>query len=644
MTTKTNNTNIYFLVLIASLSLLNFSSCKKADTLIDNGELVTPVKDRTPGNFFNLPTNASPVLQKVAKELERQNKSNEFIKAFVAKQGFPIWNKSRIEKHKKKTTAQSLDGNGGGTDTIVYIPLVVSAQQYVHGFLKAVVNDSVDIHIFRQNDYKDFPFQGGIISSPNVTTAENFAVRMMGMDRDVFGNKEFKIADKRMFHGSSNYSDTAQIQRFIKLDSTTGETNFSNGSTINGFMYNICITVETYINTCNLAGSNNNVAGTPSCWQKTETVLCNTWDDESNSGGGSWPIYPPGHEEGPGGGGGTGGPTTPPCSNEIINGFMPIECDPGPGGNPWPAKDANGFLYLRLHELETKIAQNPFVLDPCDSLNLINLAAYGPMYQRIAQFTASAQVLNRLDSLRQAQGGWIVDNYNIQSLEEAFGPIVNCDYFPLRITQFPNNISTSLPMTPAEFLEYFRLNINSFITSPITVNFSCNLTPQFDDCQKWNQVSGNAIGSLNHIYIPGNSGSVILSDYQHINTTTEQHYFKFSTLETPFDAEHPVAGNREFGVFNTSDSLSRYSFYTMAVDRTWDWQTNILNNVFGGFKRADSLWTNIFANVKDFINQNGGTASYYGKKNYIARPKWEEVKDYLRGNIDFDTLRQRLGC
>lgn len=626
----------FLLLCVAALSI---NSCKKTDTLFQSNN-ETP-KERTAENFFKLPANAPSVLKRIAKELERQNKTNEFVQAFIAKEGFPIWNKSRMETHKRKHNVSTFGDGDDLNDTIVYIPLVVDSQHYVHGFLKATVTDTVDIRIFRQNDYLSFPFETSTPTT-SATTAEDYAIRMMSMDRDVFGNTEFKMADKRMFHISTDYSDTATTQRFVKLTDSTGiggdDTGFgfAGGGTGN-YQEQICYEVWVYTSNCgtSFSGTINNMACTGSWHSENYCVIF-------ESGGSGWPAPPGG---GPGGSGGGTNPSCLPGGENIVNGFVPIECAPGPGGNPWPSRDENGFLYSRITELQSQITADATILEPCDSLTLMNLATYGPMYQRIAQFTASGTVTNRLDSIRQAQGtNWSPDNYSIQSLTDAYGPVVNCDYFPLRITQFPNHINTSTPMTPAEFLEYFRLNINSFITSPVTVNFSCNLTPQFDDCQKWNQASGNALGSLNHVFIPGNSGSVILSDYQHINSTAEQHYFKVSTLETPFDGEHPVAGNREFGLFNTSDSLARYTFYTMAVDRTWDWLTNAMNNTFGGFRRADSLWTNIQGNLKNFVNNNGGTASYYQQRNYIARPKWDDVKDFLKGIISFATLRQRLGC
>ncbi|MBS1495975.1 MAG: hypothetical protein JSU03_11010 [Bacteroidetes bacterium] len=385
-------------------------------------------------------------------------------------------------------------------------------------------------------------------------------------------------------------------------------------------------------------------------------------DDGDGGGGGAPPTGGGGSGGGstpPSGGGGSGGGNDPlpepcPTSNVISqNGDAvwysnhPILVDPC--GNPIPAPpdtpDANGFYPSRIAELNNILQQDPFALEPCDSLTLINLQSYGSMWQNVALFIPSQVVINRLDSIRQEQGGWIVDNFNIQSLEEAYGSVVNCDYFPLQITQFPINYLTGQHYTPSEFLEYFRLNIDDFIKDPVTVHFSCNFSPSFDDCIKWNQPYANALGSLNSIYIPGNSGDVILSDYQiNNNAGIEQDKFKFSTLETPFDFEHPVAGNREFGIFNTQANPNQYTFYTMGVDRVWDWGAALENLFFNGFKHADELWYNIQSNMKKFINDNGGNANFYNQKSYIARPNWDDVKDYLKKLIDFPTLKQRLGC
>jgi len=145
---QTNHVNMKFnflYCLIFFLTLLVVNSCKKTDSLV---RITNEIElEKTPENFFKLPTDASPILKRIVNELERQNKTKEFITAFIAKEGYPIWNKSRIEKNKLGNTA-GFDTDGI-EDTTVYIPLVVSAENYVTGFLKATVDDSVDIKIYR---------------------------------------------------------------------------------------------------------------------------------------------------------------------------------------------------------------------------------------------------------------------------------------------------------------------------------------------------------------------------------------------------------------------------------------------------------------------------------------------------------------
>jgi len=325
------------------LTALLINSCKKSDTIISNSTKKEIIEE-TPQNFFNLPANASPVLKRIAKELERQNKSKEFITAFIAKEGFPIWGKSRIEKHKQNGNTASFDADGL-EDTTVYIPLVVSADHYVTGFLKATVDDSVRIQIYRQNDYVNFPFQTPT-SSTNVTTAENFAMRLMTMDRDVFGSTEFEIKDKRIFHNSTDYSDTATItKKFVKLsDSTSGagdDDSFADGTTINNYQYEVCWSVTVYYYICGggFSGSGNN--NTVGCsWYEGSLSYCTTYETgggggggnpgggNPGGGGGTWPFPPTG-------GGGGGAPCTAEFGASITNSFIPLECNPS-GGNPWP--------------------------------------------------------------------------------------------------------------------------------------------------------------------------------------------------------------------------------------------------------------------------------------------------------------------
>ena len=399
------------------------------------------------------------------------------------------------------------------------------------------------------------------------------------------------------------------------------------------------------------------------------------YDDEGGEGG--WTTYPQGE---PGGGEGTTTPdstTNPPntlpgeCGEDRNWVVYVIDTNTGEWKNPCTQEeppieididpvDANGYFYSRKLLLDSLLNVDKFGIEPCDSLTLIAMQSFGTMYQDIAGYTPPQYVLNRLDSLRNILGSTLnFDNWNVQTLDDADGAIVNCDYFPIKINSFPINPFTNLPFTPLEFVEYFRNNINNFITPPIEITFNCDFgipvpnTPTgvtWNDCNKFYQPYSQSLGALWHLNIPGplgtsNDGSVIISDYKDTTYTGGSHsiYFTVSTLETPFDYEHPVAGNRRFGVFNTPANPNTWTFYTMGVDRIWDVPSEIANSLFQGFETADLLWGNVLGNLQSFIDSTGNS-QYYDQYKYVARPRWEQVEKYLRKEIDLQQLKTELGC
>ncbi len=317
-------------------------------------------------------------------------------------------------------------------------------------------------------------------------------------------------------------------------------------------------------------------------------------------------------------------------------------------GWPWKwwdlpyAKDENGFLHERKFELLFEFEKDDFFLKNCKEIEAI--IKFGPMFQQIAQYSAPQTVIDRLTTLKNQSPNLIIDNFNLQQLEEATGPVVNCDFFPVKIDKLPNG------MNAAQFLEYFRLNINSFITltdifGGPAAKFDPYKVGQFDDTQQWLKQGTQSIGAVVHIDM-ANDGSVILSDYQNqMNVDGSQsHSFVFSTLETPLDLEHPVAGNRKFGIYSNPSSPNSFTFYTMGVDRTWDGWFKLLNIRNFGFIQADKLWNNIQDNLVSFINTQGGVASSYSPKEHISRPNYTDVEEYLKGNISIIVLKNRLGC
>lgn len=126
--------------------------------------------------------------------------------------------------------------------------------------------------------------------------------------------------------------------------------------------------------------------------------------------------------------------------------------------------------------------------------------------------------------------------------------------------------------------------------------------------------------------------------------------FRVYTTETPLDFEHPVGGNRRFGIYSDPNHPGEFVFYTMGVDRIWDgtfafgnWLKEQVTKE-SGFDAADPLWSSLQNGIIQFIQKKSGAASLYSKHNTIARPHWADVEEYLKDNIDFPELNRRLGC
>lgn len=56
------------------------------------------------------------------------------------------------------------------------------------------------------------------------------------------------------------------------------------------------------------------------------------------------------------------------------------------------------------------------------------------------------------------------NDYELQNIENAWGSVVNCDNYAVRITTLPSVNGQQL--TKEALLDYFRRNINSFFSNP----------------------------------------------------------------------------------------------------------------------------------------------------------------------------------
>jgi len=247
-------------------------------------------------------------------------------------------------------------------------------------------------------------------------------------------------------------------------------------------------------------------------------------------------------------------------------------------------------------------------------------------WEVLLKHKVSPAVQNKLDLL--AKKG----NFKLQKLDEAGGKIINLDYFPVTIKNFPLNPETRKRFHAEGFLAYLRLHFNDFIKQKYA-RFSPSKRTGQDETALWN--SDNPVGAVIHINIPmpAGDGSVICTEFS-------SNYWVYSTLKTPWkffgdgnDGKHPVSGYRKVGYVRNADSS--FTYYTMGVDRMSKKSQAFVaeNTMKNPFKGADRLWESLRQGIYNFVAENGGTAvSLDSTPVLLYRDRWDEVKKCTLSN------------
>lgn len=275
------------------------------------------------------------------------------------------------------------------------------------------------------------------------------------------------------------------------------------------------------------------------------------------------------------------------------------------------------FIEAQINE---ELEDNPFLLLDIDCNQIQN-------WQTLAQHTAPQSVQNKIDNLPSS---W-ANNFEIQSLSDAGGTMVNLDYFSVSVTNLPINPNTNTSFTANEFLDYMRRNFNDFVEGS-TFEPYCEISSMCQtETDLWN--SNNPLGSIIYIDIPFDDGVVVCTEYTNS-------YWYFMTMNAPYTGNHPVSGTRQFGFEQNFDGS--YNFFVRGVDR---FDSNLVENVSFGldgfdnaFQGADDLWESFQNKTQQFINNNGGSSSIVTPvKN---RPDWDKVQEVLNGERPIN----ELGC
>jgi hypothetical protein len=583
--------------------------------------------------FFNLQGNINPSVKKIHDKIENQNEKFHFINEFVQKQGYALWDKAMIKTvplknisslQKTPTNNITSSNTNGGVEDLILIPLVLQNSNQVHGALACNVNgDSISIRLLDGSNYNWYTAHPDSIG----LNGEQVTILLMQLEKNALNHKLFRVIDSSAFGINVNNKS-----KYVKIvDSIPNNSNIT-PSVGHWEYHSFTLSYVTY--EPNLCGCNAEPCPDGSMHEvyHMETFNWSTYVDDEVPW---WQNYNP--NGGGSGGGGSGGGNNGSGNGGGNNNSQPVEPDFGLD----PLADEHGYYYYRMAQLAT-LLDNPYAALPCDSLPILN--TFGQMFQSVGNFIVPLSIQNRIDSIKSATPNFDTSEFFVQSLNDGASSVVNCDFFPLKINQLPINNITGIRFTPSQFLEFFRKKIDSFSTSAAI--FEPYNSGGFNDIIQNNKDTVNSLGAVVHIDMT-NDGSVILSGYQnsYLPSNYQSHSFIFSTIVTPFDGYHPVSGNRKFGIY--TDNSGGFTFYTMGVDRI---SKNIFvagSNVFdffgnSGFEDADELWSGMQINMINYINSHGGSAQNYSRTNYIVRPKYATIEQFLRGQITYQQLKDIL--
>ena len=177
----------------------------------------------------------------------------------------------------------------------------------------------------------------------------------------------------------------------------------------------------------------------------------------------------------------------------------------------------------------------------------------------------------------------------------------NLDLFSIRIETMPT--INGRQVSPEEFLNYVRLNINSLLDTDLS-EFLPYATASGSEAALWG--SASPLGALLTVdfglfwsYLNVDDGTVCCSLF-------EPRRWIFSTVRSDNDYIHPVSGNREFGIRSNPDGS--HTLYTRGADRA---VITLLTLGSPGLVYAGGklLWRSFQSGVEAFVRTNGGQAS-----------------------------------
>jgi hypothetical protein len=293
----------------------------------------------------------------------------------------------------------------------------------------------------------DWQYKNLLARPSDSLNVKKFALFFMRFDYSVLGHKGFIITDKAIF-ASKNHSSADEIK--LELKNEEHKTVKANSMYVTCQDYVVEFISCPYIRRDGYcAGPGGTCDRCPSCPSVTinYTECWDEWiDDEGggssgDGGSGSGGSVPPSDP--------CGGGDTPPTADAVnpggqarVGAFSPpptMPCnEPGwePDPGPYTIPDEYGFYYDRILELQHVIDGNENGVLPCNTLLLFKQFSQ-QFFNDLTLFSAPQAVKDRIQNIINSNSNFTSSNFFLQTLNDAKGAVVNCDFFPVNITNMP---------------------------------------------------------------------------------------------------------------------------------------------------------------------------------------------------------------
>ena len=219
---------------------------------------------------------------------------------------------------------------------------------------------------------------------------------------------------------------------------------------------------------------------------------------------------------------------------------------------------------------------------------------------------------------KQANDRFSIRSFKLQKLSGSSGDDINLDLYRVLIQKLPTG------MTAGDLFTIVRKNFHAFMNTDITT------LEAYDPGENDIWESSNPLTAV--MRFKGYAAGVNVDD---ADVITSQYYYSSNSAFWTFtpvrdnslfrsDSGHPLAGNREFGI-TPIGGTSFFTFYTQGIDRLWG-STDLLakKTSYDFFADANKLWATVMGNIVTYINQQGGTASFYEMNVKSKRINYED--------------------